>query len=227
MPTSRNVVELTRKAVDAVGNHTSAGAYRWIFVIHEDDASEFAWLPDAIVVKHNLDPYTCPRGNNLGLRAAGVGADVVFLNGDTEVTAGWLDKLIEDSAGNALTMARTQYKGSGNPEAWGEGPARDTRARSGCSFFCCYLPWRIRRVLGTLDEEYEGYGGEDTDYTMRAILAGFGARISSAFVWHREPGSDFRHRDGDKIDRAAEHWRAKWGVAPWDVAAAVDAARGA
>ena len=110
--------------------------------------------------------------------------DVVLLNDDTEVTEGWLDKLRVASKGVCLTGAHTGFQCSGNPQMWGEGPIRLTNFP--VNMFCAFIPKRVREVVGLLNEEFEFYGGEDVDYSIRALTNGFPLVISEAFVLHKD-----------------------------------------
>ena len=81
-----------------------------------------------------------------------------------------------------MTGARTGYQCSGNPDMWGEGERRLTWYP--INMFCAYIPGRVREIIGGLDEEFFYYGGEDVDYSCRALQNGFPLVVSSAFVHH-------------------------------------------
>jgi GT2 family glycosyltransferase len=109
---------------------------------------------------------------------------VVLLNDDIVVTSGWLSKLRAASKGTALTGAHTGKHCSGNPDMWGEGPTQITKYP--INMFCAYIPRRIVQVVGSLDEEFVYYGGEDVDYSARSLLHGFPLIISDAYVNHKD-----------------------------------------
>ena len=128
--------------------------------------------------------------------------DVILLNDDTVVTEGWLTKLQAASKGFALTGAHTTPKCSGNPDMWGPGPTTQTDYT--INMFCAYIPIRLRQVIGNLDEEFVYYGGDDVDYSIRALLNGFPLIISDAFVIHKDNGTfgeskEPLMREADKI----------------------------
>jgi len=213
MPVS-DQVELTRQAVAAIRANTLGNTYEMVYVISERDQEKYAQFAfGGKIITHTLKPFNFAAAVNLGLRACPKDADVVVINNDTEVAEGWLDALRTDSQGMALTMARSEPGCIGNTDAVGPGPCVETRAPGGCIFFCVYIPWRVREVVGELDEGFEGYGGEDTDYTLRCLRHGFGARVSRAFVFHKQPSASYKaagFADGG-LDDARVHWRAKWG----------------
>ncbi|OGN93430.1 MAG: hypothetical protein A2Z71_09965 [Chloroflexi bacterium RBG_13_50_21] len=62
----------------------------------------------------------------------------------------------------------------------------------------------MRSVIGLLDEEFCYYGGDDVDYSCRALLNGFPLVISSAFVTHKDNQSyraskEVLMRESDRI----------------------------
>jgi len=169
----------------SIEKYTSQIFYNLHLVVHKNDVAN---LPDhtlissAHLVTHDMDLFNYSRANNLVLKYS-VG-DVILLNDDTEVTEGWLSKLQHDSKGIALTGAHTGHLCAGNPQMWGQGPTSLTNYP--INMFCAFIPSRVRSVVGLLDEEFCYYGGEDVDYSCRALLNGFPLVISSAFVEHKD-----------------------------------------
>lgn len=137
------------------------------------------------IVVYELERFNYSKVNNRVLNKSN--SDVVLLNDDTVVTEGWLKKLRSASKGFALTGAHTTPTCSGNPDMWGEGPI--TLTDYPINMFCAYIPLRLRQVIGNLDEEFVYYGGEDVDYSVRALLNGFPLIISDAYVVHKDNGS--------------------------------------
>lgn len=195
-------LHLTERCISALRQNTDSGAYRLRLVIHEKDRPALGTrLTDgADVIIHQMEQFNFARANNLGL--ARCPGDVVLLNDDTEVTPGWLEQLRYDSRGFALTAARTGVQRSGNPDLWGEGDSRLTWYP--VNMFCAFMPARVRQVVGALEEEFAYYGGEDVDYSCRALQHGFPLAVSSAFVHHAGtqsfgPKKDRLMHESDKI----------------------------
>src|SRR4030043_1633581 len=91
---------------------------------------------------------------------------------------------------------------AGNPQMWGQGSLRLTNYP--INMFCAYIPTRLRSVIGLLDEEFCYYGGDDVDYSCRALQNGFPLVISSAFVTHKDNQSyraskEVLMRESDRI----------------------------
>jgi GT2 family glycosyltransferase/glycosyltransferase involved in cell wall biosynthesis len=148
------------------------------------------------------------RTINLGVRAAGED-DIVLLNSDTIVTPGWLDGLIEaarrrDGIGTVTAMGDNAgafsfpMKDRPNPkpdfighEEWADLILRRTCRHAPVevptgSGFCLYVRREVFDRIGLFDEEAfpRGYG-EENDFCMRALKAGFRHVISPyAYVYH-------------------------------------------
>ncbi len=150
---------------------------------------------------------------NIGVRAAGED-DVILLNSDTIVTPGWLDGLVEaarrgDDIGTATAMSDNAgafsfpVKDAPNPkpdhlthEAYADVILRRTARLAPVevptgSGFCLYIRREVFDRIGLFDEEAfpRGYG-EENDFCMRALKAGFRHVISPyAFVYHKRSAS--------------------------------------
>ena len=170
--------------VASIRKFTKADMYDLHFVVHEADLGKITDLlsDDAYVHTHQMELFNYSFANNIVLKDSH--NDAVLLNDDTEVTEGWLDKLRVASKGVCLTGAHTGFQCSGNPQMWGEGPIRLTNFP--VNMFCAFIPKRVREVVGLLNEEFEYYGGEDVDYSIRALINGFPLVISEAFVIHKD-----------------------------------------
>ena len=152
-----------------------------------------------------------PAAANAGIREAE--GDVVLLNSDTEVTAGWLRKLAEAAHRRPLVASATPFSNNATlcslPRPFAENalPAGHTVASFGRLVeeraerlapeiptgvgFCLYLTRRALDEVGLLDEEGFGTGyGEEVDWCLRASARGFRHVLDDAtFVWHRGGGS--------------------------------------
>ena len=163
---------------------------------------------DGFEVLKNEKNLGYTRTINIGIRAADKD-DVILLNSDTIVTPGWLDGLIEaarrgDNTGTATAMSDNAgafsfpMKDQGNPKPEGASHAehvdailRRTSALAPVetptgSGFCIFIRREVFDRIGFFDEEAfpRGYG-EENDFCMRALKAGFRNVISPyAYVYH-------------------------------------------
>jgi GT2 family glycosyltransferase len=150
---------------------------------------------------------------NAGIRAAAPGRDVVLLNSDTVVTAGWLRKLrtaAHAEAGVATACPLSNAAGvfsvgaahGDAPLPAGLSPARANRALEDAServyepapatsAFCLYVRRAALDEAGLLDDRLflRGYG-EDNDVCERIATAGGRHVVDDAtFVAHERAGS--------------------------------------
>ncbi len=211
-------LEYTRRCLESVVEHADGGVPFELLVI--DDASpeapirayvdEFAQTdaPFPITVLHNPENVGFVRTVNRGLRAAT--GDVVILNSDTAVTAGWLDRLADAAAlPDVATVTPLTSHGSlcTLPPAIIDAFAlesADPRVDECATFlrerslrllpevisgvgFCMYVTRRALDLCGLLDEETFGLGyGEEVDFCLRAARVGLRHLVEdSTFVYHR------------------------------------------
>ena len=176
-------IDLLSKCIDSIIKNTEPHTYQLNLVVHQKMRRVVEpYLKDNVrIFTHQMKNFNFARANNIVIKQSEL--DILLLNDDTEVTADWLEKLKYDSHGCFLTGARTNYQCSGNPDMWGEGESRNTTYP--VNMFCAFIPRRIIQSVGLLDEEFCYYGGEDVDYSCRALKHGFPLKISSAFVIHK------------------------------------------
>lgn len=160
---------------------------------------------EVLINEKNLG-YT--RTINIGIRAAGED-DIVLLNSDTIVTPGWLDGLVEaarrrDDVGTATAMGDNagafsfpvKDQANPKPESVSHAEHADAILRRTSTLapvevptgsgFCMYIRREVFDRIGLFDEEAfpRGYG-EENDFCMRALKAGFRNVISPyAYVYH-------------------------------------------
>lgn len=148
---------------------------------------------------------------NLGMTLA-TGQDVILLNADTVVTAGWLDAIRRCADADRSIASVTPLTNNGeiasipafcraNP--WPEKPERWARACREAGppqypevptavGFCMFMRRQAIDDIGLFDEQAYGRGyGEENDWCMRAIRAGWRHVLcDDAFVAH-EGGASF------------------------------------
>jgi GT2 family glycosyltransferase len=158
------------------------------------------------------------------------GRDVVLLNSDTEVAAGWLDRLVAHARNDATIGTATPFSTNAtilsyprplepNPMPAGETTATldavFARANPGRNIdivtavgFCMLIARRCLDRIGYFDEERYGTGyGEEVDFCMRAARAGFrNVAAGDVFVRHvgevsfGDAGAERRQRAQAMVD---------------------------
>lgn len=203
-----------RRCVESVLAHAPADAA----ILLVDDASRDgnlrAWLDglaarDARVrLLRNPENRGFVASANRGFAAAD-GRDVLLLNSDTIVPAGFVERLRAAARATPSTGLATPFTNSGEIftlpgllDAPGP-PSAAELARADATVaatspreypvvptghgFCLWIDSRVLRAVGTFDEAAFGRGyGEENDLCERARAAGFETRLcDDLFVWHR------------------------------------------
>jgi GT2 family glycosyltransferase/glycosyltransferase involved in cell wall biosynthesis len=223
VPVYRGVDDV-RACLESVLTHAEAGGPAFDLLVINDASPE----PDVVdylvklaastlavetTVFHNDENLGFVRTVNRGLRA--VSGDVVVLNADTVVTAGWLDRLADAAHGHENVATVTPLTNFGSIctlppsiveafELAGPGPRIDDCAAfiadrslglrpeviTGVGF-CMYITREALDLCGLLDEDTFGLGyGEEVDFCLRATRIGLRHLVDDAtFVYHRGGGS--------------------------------------
>ncbi|MCU1354162.1 MAG: glycosyl transferase family 2 [Acidimicrobiales bacterium] len=224
VPVYRGAPDVAR-CLDSVRRHASA-ANGPVDVLVIDDASPEAEVVDLL---RGIDPASWPvpitvlRNErnvgfvatvNRGLRHAR--HDVVVLNADTVVTAGWLDRMRAVAASAPDVATVTPLSGFGSictlPVAVRErfGLAGDDPEVDACAAFvlahslqlapevitgvgfCMYVTRAAVELVGPLDEATFGTGyGEEVDFCLRASRLGLRHLVDDATFVHHRGGASF------------------------------------
>ncbi len=209
---SYNRVKLLRRCVESIFRHTG-GAYTLCVVdqASTDGTRRFLTnLGDRVEVLSPGKNLGFVEGNNLAMEHY-AGRDIVLLNNDTEVTAGWLDALIDRASSDekigvvtgklVYPDGRLQAAGceifsdaSGREIGKWDDPQRhiytvaaDVDYGSGA---CLYLKRTLLDTAGFFDTRFAPAYWEDTDLCFSARKHGFRVVYEpSAVVIHHEGGS--------------------------------------
>ena len=166
-----------------------------------------------------IEPFNFARNVNLGLDRIPTG-NVLLVNDDVELTQPViqvLQQILDDPRAGIITP---QIRGGvGNPQvavrdanfnyAW---PYWET-TEAAIPFICVLLRRELLADLGPLAETFEGYGGEDEEYNLRARSRGWklaiargavarhgfgGSRSSSSFHRVMTPGEQHRSMERNR-----------------------------
>lgn len=215
--------QFTRRCFDSLLTHTNA--YRLVWVDNGSSAGARATVAEAFARHDRRLSIQAARnlgfvgGTNLGLQTilgdyASDAEYIVLLNNDTEVTAGWLDRLIRALERDpSLAGTGPMTSGSSPWQAWpntlarlrtpasetvetATAPADLSHALAGTfgdlvvpvpmlPFCCVVLRKRVIASVGLLDPAFGVGLGDDDDYCFRLRTAGYGLGfIPGAYVVH-------------------------------------------
>ncbi len=209
------------RCLNSVFAHTQLGRHRLLVVLDGPQSEDVERvLDDALAGRSESEAAVLREPVRGGFAAAanrGIASsqrDVVLLNSDTQVTAGWLDKLERAAASSADVgtvtpfsnhaticslprfLAENTVPAGHDVDSFGAlvervaAPPSYPRLPTGVGF-CLYLRRAMLDAVGELDTERFGLGyGEESDLCMRAAAKGFAHLLDDAtYVWHRGQGS--------------------------------------
>jgi GT2 family glycosyltransferase len=205
-----NELEYTRQCLESVLRHTRA-PYELVLVDNGSTDGTPAYLeevrtrpgPARVVVIRNESNRGFPAGCNQGLAEAR-GRYLVFLNNDTVVAEGWLERLIAwklhdwprvgmVGAVSNYTAAPQQvaidYAGVAGLDAFAARRARDYAGKAlevgRLTGFCLLARREVFDNVGGFDERYELGFFDDDDLSVRARKAGFRLLVAlNVFIHH-------------------------------------------
>jgi len=237
-----NALEYTRLCAASLVRYTDA-RHELIFVDNGSDGEtqeflrELAAENDRVQAIFNGTNLGFAAGNNVGIAAA-CGDYVCLLNSDTVVTDQWLERLLAPAEAdprvglvgpvtNSITGSQklpdvpynqaslaglekfaaalgSQFSGRNQQALWVVG-------------FCVLIRRELIERIGGLDESFGRGNYEDTDYCLRAFLAGYRAVVAfDSFVHHFgsrsfvAAGVDYARQ----LDEKFEIFRRKWNLPP-------------
>lgn len=243
MVTTARSRRYTLPALDSFLRHTALSPDDRVLLMDNDGDFELPLSFARVELVRRAQPASFAANVNYVLRlAAEHKADTVFLNNDMIFTPGWLTPLtVTDNAiltpmcnqhaayrrdGLELrtTMDWEDYGGREMAlEAMAETHRADPRFRGQLwrpqkiSFYCFRLPYPVHAAIGLFDEDFGPGGGEDVDYRLRALMAGFDIAVAmESYVLHFMGKSTWDSGESERETRArdavyVQHFRNKWG----------------
>lgn len=218
VPVYEAAADLAR-CLQSVLKQTDLGRHRLLVVLDGAQSGDVEGLVAPLEGRPSGELVVLRQPQRRGFAAAanrGIGAspdrDVVLLNSDTQVTAGWVEKLQAAAASAPEVGTVTPFSNHATicslPRSLVENtvPAGYTvdsfaalvervssraypRLPTGVGF-CLYLRRQMLATVGVLDEGFGLGYGEETDLCVRGTEAGFLHLLDDAtYVWHRGQGS--------------------------------------
>ena len=214
------------------------------FILFDNDrsftASSVLDAHPEIEVVRNESPRSFAANINAALAEARLSeGDLYFLNNDLIFSANWLPPLEEYRDAIVLPVSNVEFSYQAGPlqleptmdlvDYLGKERYFDAIASAHCArhvgfrphlrpaYFCVKIPRNIYLRVGDFDESFGPGGAEDTDYCIRAFLAGFRiGHVLNSFVLHFHGKSTWRGPEKPedtqaRNDRYIAAFRDKWG----------------
>ncbi len=186
-------------------------------------------MPDQVWYVRHAQNLGFPANANLAMRAAD-GADVVLLNSDTQVTCGWLDRIVECANSDPKIASITPWTNNGeicsfprfiekNPEPEDAESIALAASRLGPEYielptavgFCMYVRRQTLDQVGDFDVDTFGKGyGEENDWCMRAAQMGWKHVLCNrAYIVHSGAasfGATGHSPGGENLQRLCARW---------------------
>jgi len=237
---THNALDFTRQCVDSLLQHTTG---RWELICVDNGSSDgtvdyLNRLADThahVRVIANGENLGFAAGNNRGLAAA-AGEQVVLINSDIVVTAGWLDRLLAcaDQSGKIGLVGPMTNNISGpqqlpsvgydptNLTGLAEFAASHALRTEGVAKpywravgFCLLIKREVIETIGGLDERFGLGNFEDDDYCLRALLTGWQTWLAADCFVHHYGSQSFAAAGVDYRQCLQDNWeifKQKWGV---------------
>ncbi|MCP4573947.1 MAG: glycosyltransferase [bacterium] len=236
-----NAPDYVRRCAESLVRHTDP-RHEILFVDNGSDRetldilAEFESAHDQVRVIRNGRNLGYPAGNNVGIAAAR-GEHVCLLNSDTVVTDGWLERLlakfadgdvglvgaVTNSIAGVQKLPAVDYD-QRTLEGLDDFAGRRVAAETGnttpaflLTGFCLLLHRGLLARIGGLDERFGQGNYEDTDYCLRAFLAGWRAVAAQDCFVHHFGSRSFAAGNVDYMKQIAARWeifRRKWNLPP-------------
>ncbi len=209
--------------------------YELIIVDNGSSDDSIAWIESLpfVTLVRNPNNVGAPLARNQALSLAR-GQFVVFLDNDTQVTPGWLDRFLEHAvrhpdtgvfgprSNNVSGPQLVQTEISSNIHQLDEYARNWARTHHGQSrpirrliLFCLFVRRQVIDIIGGFDPAFGKWGWEDDDFCVRAQLAGFPMRVADDIFIYHEGSYTSRSANLDYDGLAERNWqrfKEKWNI---------------
>ena len=192
-----NQPEFTKSCIDSILKNT-AYPYRVILVDNASEKETKEYLEGlkkeygaSFELIRNEENAGFIKAVNQALKVSSA-PYVCIMNNDTVAASGWLERMV-DFAETHKDVGLINPQCDGHADMPIDVYARNLVSLKGvymemnqCHGFCMLVKREVVEKIGSLDEQFGIGGYDDTDYSMRAHLAGYRCvAIKDAYVYHR------------------------------------------
>jgi GT2 family glycosyltransferase len=198
--TIKKTADYTKLCVDSFFKNTKLKENDKFIVIDNDGYwSEINPNAEYEIIINDVSKNFSKNYNTLFKLSKDNGLNAVLITNDVVLTPNWSDRLLDDETLSIPSCNQTHQHGI--PEStsieefnnrYGMLNAIAYRhhtfnkipfERIMMPMYCCKVPYNIIDKVGYFDENYN-MGGEDVDYRIRTLQAGFDVKYCSAFTLH-------------------------------------------
>ena len=213
-----NERELTDRCIESIEKNTTSG-YGIILVDNASNTETASYLKnlseknkDTVTLIRNEENFGFPKAVNQGIFLSNA-PYLCILNNDTEVYKGWLKEMIKVAESDAAIGIVNPSSNNLGQEKPLEGFSGKWIEMSSCIGFCMLIKRKVVQKIGKLDEIYSPGNFEDTDFSRRAIKAGYKCVMAKgAYVYHVQNTGFKKRKDWDvNFKRNLGIFNKKWG----------------
>ena len=231
---TREALDQTRRCLEALRRASDARHPTELLFVDNgstDGTAEYLEQQPDVTLIRNGENLGAPHARNQAIPHAR-GEQVVFMDSDVMVTAGWLRRLLFHAEVDARSgvvgclcdraahAQQLDYTGPDTPEAL-DAFARERadthpqkfRFQELLTSFLVLVRREVLDEIGGFDERFTPWGFEDDDFSLRAHLAGFRNRVAlDVFVRHEGYGGKKAERHAGLLERNWTKFAEKWGA---------------
>jgi len=209
---------LTERCIESIQGNTAIPC-KIILIDNASDTETVSYLKelleknkDAIILIRNEENIGFPKAVNQGMAMCSA-PYICILNNDTEVYKGWLEEMIKIAESDvAIGIVNPSSNNLGQPEPL-KGFSGQWIEMSSCIGFCMLIKREVFEKIGKFDEIYSPGNFEDTDFSRRAIKAGYKCVMAKgAYVYHAQNTGFKKRKDWDeRFKRNLGIFNDRWG----------------
>jgi O-antigen biosynthesis protein len=165
-----------------------------------------------VILIRNEENLGFPKAVNQGMSASDA-SYLCVLNSDTEVYKGWLEEMVQVAEKDPVIGIVNPSSNNLGQQAHLEGFSGKRIEMSSCVGFCMLIKKEVIEKIGRFDEIFSPGNFEDTDFSRRAIKAGYKCVMAKgAYVYHAQNTGFKKRKDWDeKFRRNSDIFNQRWG----------------
>jgi len=204
--------KITQDCITSIKNNSTNHDVEIIIVIDNAIIDAWEWMKEqgCICIQYPFE-FIFAALVNYGI-ASSKGEYIIIMNNDTIVDdPGWLDKMIKklNCPGVGATSPYVNNQSAGNPEMWEKNFVDNTILKRPLNMICVMFKRSVYDIIGPLDQDFDCYGGEDVDYSLRIVKAGYDISLINSKLTHLKHQS---WQDNTNIEPGNDIFKNKWGV---------------